>query len=242
MAADNESFDGARLISRVALLAVALAGAGALAYAIAAWPALPDRVPTHFNAAGVPDAWSRKSFASVFVLPIMAIVMPLFLAWLAAISVSPANLPPKERDGIRNALPSLAIFLAVLAMFSSFLLAGITIGSIRTGLGHASGLGAWPAVAGIGLGLWAIAGAAWMLAKHAPWKTRRGTTDDPAAWKWGVFYVAPDDPSLFVEKRWGGGYTINFGTAAGRRVGLVIALFLVAMLALGIAAVMSSMG
>ena len=30
-------------------------------------------------------------------------------------------------------------------------------------------------------------------------------------WRGGVFYVNPDDPALFVPKRYGIGYTLNFG-------------------------------
>ena len=30
-------------------------------------------------------------------------------------------------------------------------------------------------------------------------------------WKFGVFYVNPAEPDLFVPKRYGMGYTINFG-------------------------------
>jgi uncharacterized protein DUF5808 len=29
-------------------------------------------------------------------------------------------------------------------------------------------------------------------------------------WKWGIFYVNPDDPAVFVRKRYGLGYTLNF--------------------------------
>jgi len=32
-----------------------------------------------------------------------------------------------------------------------------------------------------------------------------------SSWKWGMFYVNPDDPAIFVEKRFGIGYTLNFG-------------------------------
>ncbi|HUY77432.1 MAG TPA: DUF5808 domain-containing protein [Ktedonobacterales bacterium] len=31
-------------------------------------------------------------------------------------------------------------------------------------------------------------------------------------WKWGIFYVNPDDPSIMVERRFGMGYTVNFGS------------------------------
>ena len=35
--------------------------------------------------------------------------------------------------------------------------------------------------------------------------------DDDKYWKIGMFYVNKNDPSIFVEKRYGIGYTINFG-------------------------------
>src|ERR1022692_1177412 len=38
-----------------------------------------------------------------------------------------------------------------------------------------------------------------------------GDRTPDACWKWGVFYVNPADPSILVEKRFGIGYTLNFG-------------------------------
>ena len=39
----------------------------------------------------------------------------------------------------------------------------------------------------------------------------RGRHDTPdRCWKAGLFYVNPDDSSLFVPKRFGTGYTVNF--------------------------------
>ena len=35
--------------------------------------------------------------------------------------------------------------------------------------------------------------------------------DDDKYWKLGMFYVNKNDPSIFVEKRYGIGYTVNFG-------------------------------
>ena len=47
--------------------------------------------------------------------------------------------------------------------------------------------------------------------------------DDDQYWKWGMYYVNKDDPALFVEKRFGVGFTINFGRPAAilMLVGLV---------------------
>jgi uncharacterized membrane protein len=46
-----------------------------------------------------------------------------------------------------------------------------------------------------------------------------------ACWKWGLVYVNPADPSILVEKRFGIGYTLNFGN---RWTWVVLALLLVA--------------
>jgi uncharacterized membrane protein len=37
------------------------------------WPVLPDRVPTHFGASGIPDAWGGKT--SLFLLPVITFFM-----------------------------------------------------------------------------------------------------------------------------------------------------------------------
>ena len=33
---------------------------------------------------------------------------------------------------------------------------------------------------------------------------------DDAYWKWGMFYFNKDNPDLFVEKKFGVGWTVNF--------------------------------
>ncbi len=35
--------------------------------------------------------------------------------------------------------------------------------------------------------------------------------DDDRYWSGGIFYNNPDDPALFIEKRYGLGWTLNFG-------------------------------
>jgi len=46
-------------------------------------------------------------------------------------------------------------------------------------------------------------------------------------WKWRVFYVNPNDRAIFVKKRYGIGYTLNFGN---RWSWAVVALILVAVI------------
>jgi uncharacterized membrane protein len=47
---------------------------------------------------------------------------------------------------------------------------------------------------------------------------------DNARWVWGLFYVDRDDPSIMVEKRFGIGYTLNYGN---RTAILILVTFLV---------------
>jgi uncharacterized membrane protein len=54
---------------------------------------------------------------------------------------------------------------------------------------------------------------------------------DNAHWVWGLFFVDREDPSIMVEKRFGIGYTLNYGN---RTAILIVATFLV--LSLSVAA------
>jgi uncharacterized membrane protein len=56
--------------------------------------------------------------------------------------------------------------------------------------------------------------------------------DDDRYWKLGMFYVNRNDPSLFVEKRFGIGYTVNFARPGAwvfivAVIGIVIASLLI---------------
>ncbi len=40
--------------------------------------------------------------------------------------------------------------------------------------------------------------------------------DDDSLWIFGCIYNNPNDPSLFVNKRFGAGWTVNIGTTKGK--------------------------
>ena len=54
-----------------------------LAIGLWAYPGLPDRVPTHWNARGEVDGWSGRTFG-VFFLPALTLAMIGLFAWLPA--------------------------------------------------------------------------------------------------------------------------------------------------------------
>ena len=51
--------------------------------------------------------------------------------------------------------------------------------------------------------------------------------DDERYWYAGVFYNNPDDPALFVPKRFGIGWTMNFAHPQAKLVLIVLALLIV---------------
>ena len=50
------------------------------------------------------------------------------------------------------------------------------------------------------------------------WHTKAVFRDDDRYWYAGVFYNNPDDPALFVPKRFGLGWTLNFGHPQARLI------------------------
>ncbi|MDD7794183.1 DUF1648 domain-containing protein [Clostridium sp. 'White wine YQ'] len=54
--------------------------------------------------------------------------------------------------------------------------------------------------------------------------------DDDAYWKLGSIYYNPNDPSIFVEKRFGVGWTLNFGNKIAIIISVVLLIFIISIL------------
>ena len=123
----------------------------------------------------------------------------------------------------------------------------LSVQSIRVGLREIQslGTGVWWITGGmlvflLGGGIWIIArygqGGALMEQGSADAPLTNGIADN-SHWVWGVFYVNKNDPSIMVEKRFGFGYTINFGN---RWAVLLMVAFLVLILGLSLVGVLDS--
>jgi uncharacterized membrane protein len=97
----------------------------------------------------------------------------------------------------------------------------MAIAEIRTGLGLATGMPPMLLPLVIAMVVWALGGSIYIAVRYgqggARLERRTGNaalTDglaDNERWVLGAFYINRDDPSIFVEKRFGLGYTINLG-------------------------------
>jgi len=82
----------------------------AACYAVWLYPALPELVPTHWNAAGKIDGWGPRSTAA-FTVPIMMVVFWVLMAVLPL--VSPAKFKVESFRGIWN-----IVVVLLLTMFA----------------------------------------------------------------------------------------------------------------------------
>lgn len=236
----------------IATIVGVAAGAIAIAYTAARYGAIPERVPVHFGLMGEPDRWAARSFGSVFVLPLMTLLMGGMIGGIAVLTsrakrglrAGDGGASLEAQDRFRRAI---ARFLAVLGLLVSAMLATMSVYAVRTATGAARGLPPWTLGIAGSMIVFCIGGTIYLIARYgqggARMEARTGTaplTDglaDDRFWKAGVFYVNPDDPSWLVEKRFGFGYTLNFGNRAAV---VTLAAFFGLMIALAAWAVASS--
>lgn len=155
------------------------------ASAAAAWPALPDRIPTHFGPGGAPDRWKDTTLLAWFGLPLAAAAMTLFLRFIGRLGARHPgvwSIPDKDRflrltDAQRAPIiERLETFIGVLAIAMILFFAVIQADIYASALG-APGLSAW-FWAGFGgiMGL-SVGGGIWLYARIGGWITeaQRGT-------------------------------------------------------------------
>jgi uncharacterized membrane protein len=191
------------------------------------WDDLPSRFPVHWGLDGTPDGWATRSIGGVFGPLAMGTAVCLGM-WLTAIGIRHGSrrirtngVWSEQEEKFRWRMPALVLggeYLLALTFawvgllpltaredagppgFGYFMVGtfafvgGVVLLLIRTGQGGTRLGPAQPTTTG-------------MLAESAPVGDR--TPDE--CWKAGLLYVNRDDPAVFVENRFGVGYTLNLG-------------------------------
>jgi uncharacterized membrane protein len=195
------------------------------------WPQIPARFPIHWGADGKPNDWANKSWASVFLLPIMgAVVCGLFCALSLSLQrgirrIHASGAQRAHEDALLRCV--LWIFLAV-EYFMAVLVGGVAFLPlmISTDPGHDTFPTSIAVILAIAIPSLAVVAIVIIAARskesgsrssageragaHAERKPVGDRTPDEC-WKGGgLFYYNPNDPALWVEKRFGVGYTVNF--------------------------------
>ncbi|MDB6353811.1 DUF1648 domain-containing protein [Trichococcus sp. K1Tr] len=183
---------------------------------------IPERFPVHWNSSNEPDRIVDKTYVNVFMLPAIQLLMipMMFFSHYSFIKskqkISPylSDLSSKQSKLFRQAW---SYYFLVVTVLTQLLLSGIHFFSL----------------------FFADKGAQWVIGMTIPfvviivgysvyltWKYGQGgeklflneagelpdevtEADEERYWKWGVWYYNPEDPSIFVEKRFGIGSTLN---------------------------------
>lgn len=199
-----------------------LAAFGVLAYF---YPRLPESIPTHWNAAGEADDWSRKTLPSVFFLPALGVYLQAVFFVLkrdlvqAKMTLPATNTEEYLRGKERFLTANMRLIDLVRALIAALFLA-IAWLTVATALPEFKHLEATAQVALFGsLGV-LLAGTAYYLWRMVAINNgldeltgeeyvQRATEEEH--WRHGgLTYYNPEDPALVVEKLTGLGYTLNF--------------------------------
>jgi len=187
------------------------------------WGQIPEVFPIHWGANGQPNNWATRNFAGVYgplliaavLCALMGFMAYAMLRWSRLIRVGGAAGEGERR--FRLLVVSIVVateyFLALMFTWAALLplshkqsgppgvipmlVFSLAFAVVTTVLMIWFGQGGTRLVGSAG----AASGAAAPVGDRTPDKY----------WKLGLIYVNRDDPALFVEKRFGIGFTLNFG-------------------------------
>jgi len=193
------------------------------------YPFLPDRVPTHWGANGQINGYQNKAPILIFEMPLICLFLTVVMfisfksiGW-AKQELSGTNPEEsKERNRIFRRTWSIFIIIGTIALNLLMTLGNLQIMQVSNLNSKAS------MIFVLGFSIIFIASSVFLSVKvgQGGSKLKFNTSkkqssicnrDDDKYWLFAntIFYN-PEDPAVFVEKRFGIGWTVNAGTTAGK--------------------------
>lgn len=187
------------------------------------YASIPDEFPIHWNSQNIPDRIVEKSYLSVLMMPtIQFLLVPVMAfshySFIKSKQKLLSNYPQSTSKHSKIFRRAWSVYFLISSIALQLLLMGTTFYSLfftdDVGMEYMGIL--------VGLFVFWIVGYSLFLT----WKYGQGgeklvfseiddfsqevtEVDEEEYWKWGVFYYNPEDPAIFVEKRFGIGSTIN---------------------------------
>ena len=181
------------------------------------------------------------------VMPLMTLALAIILGGISFLVANAKRAVRREGGASLEAQErfrcAMVRFLVVVTLLVTAMMAVGSISSVRVALGTRSGLHPLFAVFTIALIAYAVGGVLYIALRYGQGGARleRSVAGSPLTdgladnryWPLGLFYFNREDPSVFVEKRFGIGYTVNVGNWRGILVliGAVALPLLIALLA-----------
>lgn len=207
------------------------------------WSRIPEIFPVHWTANGEANGWAVRSLMGVYGPLIIGAAMAagLGLITYAVLRESRVVKVPGARLHGRDFPHQVGYFLAGLEYFLAVMFSAVALlplmGKPDVWLVLAAAVGL---VAVALIGSYGLNQARAHAIDPATLVTPEGVFGDGTLdkhWKMGIIYFNPDDPALLVEKRFGIGYTLNYGRGLAW---VITALILLVPVALALAALFKS--
>lgn len=199
------------------------------------WADIPARFPVHWDLNSRPDGWAFRTPAGVYGPLIEGAFVCLMMGGLAYALLRwtrPVRIGGRGGEAESHFRRTVVLVLIAVEYLIGIMFAGVSLLALKPGPP--------PMAAAVALPLVFVAIVIAVMVRQGQGGSRRAQTagaagavagGQPAAagaagarpvgdrtadryWKAGLIYVNPGDPALFIEKRFGIGYTINFGRPA----------------------------
>ena len=214
-----------QLIPKVIFIIPMVVTIGLVIYTLIKYPEMPDMIPTHWGPNGQPDAFSEKTyFSAISMLLILIVMQVMFLFMSEGMKFSGSKINPVSKN---RSLEQQLAFRKYTSWFALFISVSVTLlmGYLHLQTIHPEIASAWvmftlPLV----FLVLVLVGVVIYTVKVGQSGSRIKTNeegisgdssivavDEDKYWKGGIFYINPEDPSILVEKRFGVGWTLNFG-------------------------------
>ncbi|MBQ3420077.1 MAG: DUF1648 domain-containing protein [Romboutsia sp.] len=187
-------------------------------YTASQYNSMPDIIPTHWGISGKPDAYSQKSFFSVFGIIFMSLLSGLII-YISSISslktrakLNTDNIDESKKLHL-NYLNNLSIAFLLLNLGLQLLFIETLIATVNSSNINLFTM-IFATILLIGSAIYQV-----YLYYKSPSKYKSAVysiDDNDDNWLFGSIYNNPNDPSLFVQKRFGVGWTVNIGNTKGK--------------------------
>ena len=213
-----------RLVPRIVFIIPMIVTIGLIVYTFMKYQEMPNMIPTHWGPSGQPDAFSEKTYFSVISMPLILLVMQgMFLMMSEGMKFSGAKINPSNKKtsvaqqlAFRKYTSWFALFITLI---TTFLMGYLHLQTIHPEIASPWIMFTLPlaflVITFVGVGIYTVkvgqSGSRLKVGGTSSSVEDKIAVDDDKYWKGGLIYINKDDPSIFVEKRFGVGWTINYG-------------------------------
>ena len=201
-----------------------------IVYSFLNYSTLPEMLPTHWNLLGEADDWQVKSPMNLVMHSLMQLILLGVLFCVSdQIFTTRGKLDVNNYEASKNSLMcylrgmGYSLYMMTLSIILTFTLTTFSmIKGTSLGISFMFFCLILPLLAGIYMFV------TWFkYRKNNDSHTSYSPENKEEHWIWGSLYYNPNDPSLFIEKRYGIGWTINLGTLAGKVIMIITFLFII---------------